>query len=116
LQSIEIARTTKRPRGSPIAHGRKAIRTQSAILEKDDSKPLLLLTITVFLVRMVSIPTKKRRLARTARNGCFWNETALMTTYIAASIRYNSRFANSSWTRCQQRVARFVLPPKKKWN
>jgi len=31
---IELARTAARPRGSPIAHGRKSVRTQSAILDK----------------------------------------------------------------------------------
>jgi len=36
----------------------KAIRTQSAILYKTYPEPLLLLTITVILVRMVSIRTK----------------------------------------------------------
>jgi hypothetical protein len=38
--------------------GRKTVRTQSAILYKSYPKALLLLTITVFLVRMVSIRTK----------------------------------------------------------
>src|SRR5450759_3016 len=63
---VHFARTKNRPRGSPIAHGRKAVRTQSAILYKNNPKPLLLLSITVLLVRMfLSVP--KARLARAAR-------------------------------------------------
>jgi hypothetical protein len=57
-KSFAIARTKTRPRESPIAHGRKSVRTQSAILYKTYPKLLLLLTITVILVRMVSIRTK----------------------------------------------------------
>jgi len=43
------------------------IRTQSAILYKNNPKPSLLLTITVFLVRMVSIRTKNTVGARSAQ-------------------------------------------------
>jgi hypothetical protein len=42
----------------------KHIRTQSAILDKSKPKPLLLLSKTVFLVRMVFIRTKNRVGAR----------------------------------------------------
>jgi hypothetical protein len=45
----------------------KHIRTQSAILYENNPKPLLLLTITVFLVRMVFIRTKNTVGARSAR-------------------------------------------------
>jgi len=45
----------------------KHIRTQSAILYKTNSKPLLLLSITVFLVRMVFIRTKNTVGARSAQ-------------------------------------------------
>jgi hypothetical protein len=38
--------------------GREAVRAQSAILDKSNPKPSLFLSITVFLVRMVSIRTK----------------------------------------------------------
>jgi hypothetical protein len=58
LHTFDFARTKNRPRGSPIAYGRKAVRTQSAILDKNNPKPLLPLSGTVFLVRMVSIRTK----------------------------------------------------------
>jgi hypothetical protein len=43
------------------------IRTQSAILYKDNPKLLLLLSITVFLVRMVFIRTKNTVGARSAQ-------------------------------------------------
>jgi len=45
----------------------KAIRAQSAILYKNNPKPLLLLSITMFLVRMVSIRTKNMVGARSAQ-------------------------------------------------
>ena len=41
-----------------ILRGRKAVRAQSTISHKSNPKPLLLLSITVFLVRMVFIRTK----------------------------------------------------------
>jgi hypothetical protein len=66
-RSCDFARTKTRPRGSPIAHGQKAVRTQSAILDKTGPKALLLLTITVFLVRMVFIRTKNTVGARSAQ-------------------------------------------------
>jgi hypothetical protein len=44
--ALTLARTAPRPRGSPIARGPKAVRTQSAILYKNKAKPLLLLTVT----------------------------------------------------------------------
>ena len=45
----------------------KAIRTQSAILYKDNPKPSLSLFITVFLVRMLFIRTKNTVGARSAQ-------------------------------------------------
>jgi hypothetical protein len=55
-QSCDVARTKNRPRGSPIAHGRKAVRTQSAILYmyKTPAQALLLFK-TVFSAQMVFI-------------------------------------------------------------
>jgi hypothetical protein len=67
FQHCNVARTKSRPRGSPIAHGRKAVRTQSAILDKTDPKALVLLAITMFLVRMVFIRTKNMVGARSAQ-------------------------------------------------
>jgi hypothetical protein len=67
LQNCDVARTRNRPRGSPIAHGRKAVRTQSAILYKSNPKPSLLLSITVFSVRMVFIRTENTVGARSAQ-------------------------------------------------
>jgi hypothetical protein len=43
------------------------IRTQSAILYRNNPKPLLLLTITVFSARMCFSSVQKTRLARVAR-------------------------------------------------
>jgi len=60
VHSFDIARTKNRPRGSPIVHGQKAVRAQSAIVYKTKPKPLLLLSTTLFLVRMVFIRTKNR--------------------------------------------------------
>ncbi|MEK7361455.1 MAG: hypothetical protein AAB133_05190, partial [Pseudomonadota bacterium] len=48
----------------------KHIRTQSAILYNSNPKPKLLLTITVFSVRMCFSSVQKTRLARAARR--FW--------------------------------------------
>jgi hypothetical protein len=45
----------------------KHIRTQSAILDNSNPKPSLLLSITLFLVRMVSIRTKNTVGARSAQ-------------------------------------------------
>jgi len=45
----------------------KTIRAQSAILYKNNPKLLLLLSITMFLVRMVSIRTKNMVGARSAQ-------------------------------------------------
>jgi hypothetical protein len=45
----------------------KHIRTQSAILDNSNPKRLLLLSITVFSVRMVSIRTKNTFGARSAQ-------------------------------------------------
>jgi len=45
----------------------KHIRTQSAILNKTDPRPLLLLTITVFSVRMFFIRAENRVGARSAQ-------------------------------------------------
>jgi hypothetical protein len=45
----------------------KHIRTQSAILYKNNRKPWLVLSITVFLVRMCLLSVPKTRLARAAR-------------------------------------------------
>jgi hypothetical protein len=81
LQNCDVARTRNRPRGSPIAHGRKAVRTQSAILDKNNLKPLLPLSGTVFLVRMVSIRTKNTVGAR-ARNGHSSQATLIKTPYM----------------------------------
>src|SRR5476649_1132353 len=39
--ALELARTASRPRGSSIADGREAVRPQSTIVEKNNSKPLL---------------------------------------------------------------------------
>ena len=50
-----------------MLRGREAVRAQSAILYKDKPKPLLLLSITVFLVRMVFIRTKNTVGARSAQ-------------------------------------------------
>jgi hypothetical protein len=47
-----FAWTKIRPRGSPIAHGREAVRTQSAILDENKPKPSSLLSITLFFIRM----------------------------------------------------------------
>jgi hypothetical protein len=58
---IELARTAARPRGSPIAHGRKSVRTQSAILDKGNPKRSLLISV------------RKPRLARAARKSAFYN-------------------------------------------
>jgi len=65
--ALELARTAARPRGSPIVHGRKAVRAQSAILDKNESNPPLLLSITAFSVRMCFSSVQKTRLARAAR-------------------------------------------------
>jgi len=46
----------------------KRIRTHSAILDKNNPKPWLLLSGTVFLVRMRFSSVPKTRLARVARN------------------------------------------------
>ncbi len=46
-----IARTRNRPRGSPIAHGRKAVRTQSAILYKTPTRCLLLTPVSTVASR-----------------------------------------------------------------
>jgi len=62
--ALELARTATRPRGSPIAHGRKAVRTQSAVLYDIYRKPLLLLSGTVFSGRMRFLSVQKSRLAR----------------------------------------------------
>jgi len=78
LQRCDFARTKTHPRGSPIAHGQKAVRTQSAILWKDNPKRLLLLSITVFLVRMVSIRTKNTVGARSAQIRS-WHATLFRT-------------------------------------
>jgi hypothetical protein len=52
--TLELARTATRPRGSPIAYGREAVRTQSAIL--DETLHLsLFLSITAFSARMAFI-------------------------------------------------------------
>jgi hypothetical protein len=64
--ALELARTATRPRGSPIARGPKAVRTQSAILDKDNLNPVLLLSITVFLLRMCFSSVTKTGLARTS--------------------------------------------------
>jgi hypothetical protein len=61
-----IARTASRPRGSPIAHGRKAVRPQSAILSKTQ-KTSLELTETVFSVRMLFIRAENTVGARSAQ-------------------------------------------------
>jgi hypothetical protein len=53
LRGREAVRADRRLRADE-----KHIRTQSAILYENNPKPLLLLTITVFLVRMVFIRTK----------------------------------------------------------
>jgi len=47
-QALELARTVARPRGSPIVCGPKAVRTQSAILDKSKPKPYLLSIVTLF--------------------------------------------------------------------
>jgi len=47
--------------------GREAIRAQSAILNKDNTKPLLLLAKTALLVRMFSIRTNNAVGARSAQ-------------------------------------------------
>jgi hypothetical protein len=54
------------------------IRTQSAILYKNNPKPFLLLTITVFLVRMVFIRTKNTVGARSAQV-LWWHARVLNT-------------------------------------
>ncbi|HEY5291162.1 MAG TPA: hypothetical protein VIJ43_02495 [Burkholderiales bacterium] len=64
--ALALARTAARPRGSPIAHGRKAVRAQSAILDKTPALSLLL-SITVFSVRMVFIRTENTVGARSAQ-------------------------------------------------
>jgi len=46
----------------------KAIRTQSVILNKNNPKPLLLLAITVFLIRMFFIRIKNTVRARRAQD------------------------------------------------
>jgi hypothetical protein len=53
--------------GSPIAHERKAVRAQSTIWQKDNPTLLLLLSITVFLVRIAFIRTKNTVGARSAQ-------------------------------------------------
>jgi hypothetical protein len=63
----ELARTAARPRGSPIAHGRKAVRVQSAILYKGNPKPVLFSSITVFSARMVFIRAEDTVGARSAQ-------------------------------------------------
>jgi hypothetical protein len=50
-----------------MLRGREAVRTQSAILYKDNPKPLLHLSTTVFLVRMVFMRTKNTVGARSAQ-------------------------------------------------
>jgi hypothetical protein len=61
----------------------KHIRTQSTILEKGQSKPDVLLTITAFLVRMAFIRTKNAVGARSAQ-GPSWHATELDTPYMRA--------------------------------
>jgi len=67
-----------------MLRGREAVRAQSAILYKDKPKPLLLLSITVFLVRMVFIRTKNTVGARSAQFRR-WHATVFKTPYMAGS-------------------------------
>jgi hypothetical protein len=62
LRGRETVRADRRLRADE-----KHIRTQSAILYKNNPKALLLLTITVFSVRMCFSSVRKTRLARAAR-------------------------------------------------
>jgi hypothetical protein len=59
----------------------KHIRAQSAILDKNKSKPPLLLSITVFLVRTRFSSVPKTGLARGARNGRHSHVTESKTPY-----------------------------------
>jgi hypothetical protein len=81
---IELRRSSLRGRRPVRADRRlradeKRIRTQSAILYKSNPKPLLLLSITVFLVRMCFLSVPKTRLARAARNGRSWHASEIET-------------------------------------
>ena len=60
----------------------KAIRAQSAISSKNNSKPFLFLSITVFLVRMVFIRTKNMVGARSAQVYS-WNASVFKMSYVA---------------------------------
>jgi len=71
---VELQRSSLRGRRPVRADHRlradeKHTRTQSAIFYKNNAKTLLLLSITVFLVRMRFSSVPKTRLARAARNG-----------------------------------------------
>jgi hypothetical protein len=55
---IELARTAAVRADRRLRTDEKHVRAQSAILDKNNPKPLLPLSITVFLVRMVFIRTK----------------------------------------------------------
>jgi hypothetical protein len=65
----------------------KHIRTQSAILNETNPKPLLLLSITLFSIRMRFLSVWKTGLARGARNGRYSHASALKTPYIIAKFQ-----------------------------
>jgi len=64
LRGREAVRADRRLRADE-----KHIRAQSTILDKSHPKPILVLFITVFSVRMCFSSARKTRLARAARKG-----------------------------------------------
>jgi len=60
----------------------KRIRAQPAIVDENQPKLLLLLSITVFSIRMRFSSVWKTGLARGARNGCYSHATAFVTPHI----------------------------------